>query len=112
MLLLIDRAAAENKDASLKEMFNKLCSVDCIPQKKNGFVSYTMSLCKTDHDTAEKLWAVIDALHTKQKEDSKEGKERKISEEAKISKGNEITSYRREEGIDCLFRTLIPFSPT
>ena len=69
MLLLIDRAAAENKDASLKEMFNKLCSVDCIPQKKNGFVSYTMSLCKTDHDTAEKLWAVIDALHTKQKEE-------------------------------------------
>ena len=119
MLLLIDRAAAENKDASLKEMFNKLCSVDCIPQKKNGFVSYTMSLCKTDQDTAEKLWSVIDTLHTKQKEekqlrtsllvemwtdswrieeneDPKEGKEREVPEEAKNSKGNdEIASERR-----------------
>ena len=69
MLLLIDRAAAENKDDSLKEIYNKLCSVDCIPQKKNGFVSYTTSLCKTDKATAERVWSVIDVLHTKQKEE-------------------------------------------
>ena len=69
MLLLVDRAAAENKDASLEEMFTKLCSVDCIPQKKDGFVRYTMSLCKTDQDTSEKMWSVIDALHIKQKEE-------------------------------------------
>ena len=46
-----------------------LLLIDSKTQQMNGLGSYTMSLCKTDHDTAEKLWAVIDALHTKQKEE-------------------------------------------
>lgn len=59
-MLLIDRAAFENKDSQLKPIFDKLVLVDCVPRKKDGFVNYTSALCKVDKEIAERAWDVLE----------------------------------------------------
>ena len=59
-LLLIDRAAFENKDSELAPIFDKLVLVDCVPRKKDGFVNYTSALCKVEKEIAERAWDVLE----------------------------------------------------
>ena len=66
MLLCIDRAAAENQVSELQPIFTKLCTADCLPQKKEGFIKYTVSFCKTTQELATKVWKTVEALHEKQ----------------------------------------------
>ena len=68
-LLVVDRAAAENNDDTLNDIYAKLCTVDCIPRKKDGFVKYVASCCKTDDEKAEAVWSAIESLRTKQREE-------------------------------------------
>lgn len=69
MLRVLDRAEAENKEASCKDCYRKLCSVDCVPQKKEGFVKYVANLCKLEPSDAEAIWLTVEAIREKQKEE-------------------------------------------
>lgn len=67
MLLVVDRVAYDNKDEVLKPVLEKLCTVDCLPQKKDGFVSYVSNFAKVDKTTSEKVWELIVACKEKQR---------------------------------------------
>lgn len=67
MLLVVDRVAYDNKDEALKPVLEKLCTVDCLPQKKEGFVNYVSNFAKVDKKTAEKVWELIVACKKKQR---------------------------------------------
>lgn len=69
MLRVIDRAEAENKEEGRKDCYRKLCSVDCVPQKKEGFVKYVANLCKLETNEAEAIWSTVEKIREKQKEE-------------------------------------------
>ena len=69
MLRVMDRVEAENKEDNRKDCYRKLCSVDCVPQKKEGFVKYVANLCKLEADEAEAIWETVEKVREKQKEE-------------------------------------------
>ena len=69
MLRIIDRAAAENEDEEMMVIYEKLQSVDCIPQKRDGFINYTVNLTKADRKKVERVWNKVESLHQKQRQE-------------------------------------------
>lgn len=72
MLRIVDRAAAENDDEAMAPIYEKLQSVDCIPQKRDGFINYTINLTKADRKLVERAWNRLDSLHKKQRQEKQE----------------------------------------
>ena len=69
MLRIIDRAVAENDDEEMMEIYEKLQSVDCVPQKRDGFINYTVNLTKADRKKVERVWNKVESLHQKQRQE-------------------------------------------
>ena len=46
----------ENKDESLKPVFDILAKTDNIPTKEKGFVTFMQQTCHADEETGKKLY--------------------------------------------------------
>ena len=55
-LRIIDRMVYENKDESLKPVFDILAKTDNIPTKEKGFVTFMQQTCHADEETGKKLY--------------------------------------------------------
>ena len=69
MLRIMDRLEHDNKKKEWKPALKKLCTVDCVPQKKDGFITYVSNFTKIDKDKAEELWNRVVSYKERQHKD-------------------------------------------
>lgn len=69
MLRIMDRIEHDNKNKGWKPALKKLCTVDCVPQKKDGFIAYVSNLTKMDKSKVEELWNQVVSYKERQHKD-------------------------------------------